>query len=62
MGGGGGGIIPSFNLREVNESETLNFIKKLGKSTAFGLDGLDAMSMKVATKGLVGHITHLINI
>ena len=58
---GGGRNIKSFGLREITESETLNFVKKLGSSTAFGRDKLDGLSLKVAICHLVKPLTHIVN-
>ena len=50
-----------FNLREISESETLKLVQKLGNTTAFGRDGLDGLSMKVAISNLLSPLTHIIN-
>ena len=53
--------IPTFNLHEITESDTVLYISKLGNTTACGMDGLDSLSVKVAEDLLKGPITHIIN-
>ena len=60
--GEGGGVIPKFSLRKVTLAETLDFIGKLNNSTAHGLDGQDALSIKSAAVDLAGPLTHIINV
>ena len=54
--------ISTFTLKEVTGLETLDFIRKLGNSTAMGQEGLDAMTLKVAAGHLVTPLTHIINV
>ena len=46
----------------IRKSETLQFIHKLGNTTAFSRDGLDGLSLKVAAGQLVNPLTHIVNI
>ena len=56
------GSILNFSLKEVTILETLTFIKKLGNTTAHGLDGLDALTIKTAMADLADPLTHIINV
>ena len=58
---GGGVKINPFQLRQITESETLQYVQKLGNSTAFGQDGLDGLTLKVAICHLIKPITHIVN-
>ena len=51
----------TFSLKEINRMQTLDYIRKLGNSTAHGIDGLDALSLKVAAEDLCDPLTHIIN-
>ena len=53
--------LPTFSLREISVSETLKIIERLGNSTAYGRDGLDALAVKTAKDYLSPHICHLVN-
>ena len=53
--------LPSFNLREISELETLTYIKKLSNSSAYGRDDLDAVTLKIAAGLLVKPLTHIVN-
>ena len=54
--------LKTFTLREISKMETLKFVKKLGNTTAHGLDGLDSLSVKSAADELTGPLTHIINV
>ena len=54
--------LTTFTIREINISETLKHISKLGNTTAVGREGLDAKSVKVAAVQLAPPINHLINV
>ena len=54
--------LQTFTIKEITTLETFRLISKLGNLTAFGRDGLDAMSIKVATEHLAPQIRHLINL
>ena len=53
--------IPEFSFRPVTTEETKKLIAKLGSSTSYGHDMVDAASLKVAAKHLTEPIRHLIN-
>ena len=53
--------LPIFNLRKINEIETLNIIKQLSNTSAHGRDDLDALTIKMAAGALVRPLTHIIN-
>ena len=53
--------LPTFSLREISVIETLDLMKKLGNTTATGLDGLDALMLKLAVDELKWPITYMIN-
>ena len=54
--------VPKFNFMEVTMLETINFIRKLGNSTACGPDEIDATSIKLAVESLMIPIKHMINV
>ena len=51
----------TFTFKKVTIVETLGFIKKLGNTTATGIDRIDSLSIKVAASELCGPISHIIN-
>ena len=53
---------PTFNLREISISETLSLISKLGNTTAFGWDNLDALTIKCGSRLSGPHINQIINL
>ena len=53
--------IQKFSFREVSTEDTLEFIGRLGNSTTYGNDNLDATSIKTAAQFLALPIKHLIN-
>ena len=53
--------LPIFKIREISVGETLRLISKMGKSSAFGRDKLDAISIKSAMDYLALPITHIVN-
>ena len=55
------GIIPEFDLRELSRDEIIGIIKKLGNSSAFGSDFIDAQSVKVAWDILAEPIRFIVN-
>ena len=54
--------IPEFSIREITISETQRLISRLGNSTAFGQDEIDAVSLKLAGDYLIPPIRHIINL
>ena len=52
---------PIFEFSEISLEETEKLISTLSNSTASGFDGLDALAIKSAKKGLVIPVRHLIN-
>ena len=54
--------LKTFSFREVTRLETINFIRKLGNTTAHGMDGLDMLSINSATEELSGPLRHIINV
>ena len=55
-------IIPVFELREISRDKVILIIRKLGKSSAFGNDCIDAHSVKAATSILANPIRHIVNL
>ena len=53
---------PSFSLREVLLTETVEIINSLGNSTAYGHDYLDAASIKLAASHLYIPLNFIINL
>ena len=53
--------VPIFKIREISVGETLKLISKMGKSSAFGRDELDAISIKSVKDYLALPITHIVN-
>ena len=51
----------TFNLEKTTELEVLKVIKKIGNSTACGLDGQDTISLKAIATVIYKPLTHLIN-
>ena len=51
-----------FEFREISVDETTKIIGRLSNSTAFGIDQIDALSVKAAAVHLVKPINHLINV
>ena len=56
------GKFPSFTFREVSERETLNYINKLGNTTSYGINLIDAVTVKAAGALLAKPIRHMINV
>ena len=52
---------PSFTLREITLTETVEHIKSLGNSSSFGHNHLDAMSLKLAASHLHIPLNFIIN-
>ena len=52
---------PILKLREVTEMEILKFIKRLGNSSSHGMDGLDAITIKIGVTKLYKPICFLVN-
>ena len=57
----GRGQVPEFNFRKVSTLETLNFVKRLGRSRSFCHDGLDANYLKLVLPSILQPLTHVIN-
>ena len=55
-------IRPQFKLRSVSELEVGKLISKLKNSHAFGIDRIDAATLKIAAGILIPSITHVINL
>ena len=53
--------LKTFQIREISLSETLDYIRKLGNTTAHGLDGIDDLSVKTAAGDLSHPLMHMIN-
>ena len=53
---------PKFTLKSVTEKEVGEMIMKLKNSHAFGIDRVDAATIKMATGILIPGITHVINL
>ena len=56
------GKLPELKLREISRTEMMSLIKKLGTSTAFGSDFIDAVSIKQAAQILADPIKHVVNL
>ena len=56
------GRIPAFTIQSVSQGEVFLMIKKLKQSHAYGRDKLDAASVKLGVKYLIGPITHCVNL
>ena len=56
------GKLDIFQFREVTLDETIKMIGRLSNSTAFGIDSIDSLSIKLATLHLAQPIRHLINV
>ena len=54
--------IPTFNFRKVTVEETVRMIGKLSNSSAYGIDLIDALSVKLVTSHLARPLQHLINV
>ena len=54
--------VPTFQLREITLDEMIKLISRLSNLTAFGVDLIDVMSVKLATQHLAKPIKHLINV
>ena len=50
------------NLSTVHPDEVLNIISKLSNSSAFGLDGIDSYTLKLAKESVTPVLTHIINL
>ena len=53
---------PTLKLCKIGEIKTLNLLKKLGKSTSMGRDGLDAQALKMAAALLFRPLRFIINL
>ena len=53
---------PVFKFRDINISETVELIRKLGNSTAFGHVRLDSLTFKLVASSLYIPLNHLINL
>ena len=53
--------IKTFEFRQITTDEMIRSISKLSNSTAFGLDKIDAVSIKLAASQLVLPLKHLVN-
>ena len=51
-----------FSLKEISLSDTSNLLRSLGNTKSFGLDTLDAMSLKVVAVYILSPLNHLINL
>ena len=56
------GRIPEFSIQPVTLREVVAMINNLKQSHAYGIDKLDAASVKLAVKYLAGPITHIVNL
>ena len=54
--------IKTLKLHPVTRSHTLKLIKKLGNSTSFGLDGIDAISLKLIADEITDPVNFIINL
>ena len=54
--------LPTFNFCDVTIDETIRIIGKLNNSTAYGVDFIDSLSVKLVTQHLVQPLRHLINV
>ena len=54
--------IKTLKLHPVTRSHTLKLIKKLGNSTSFGLDGIDAISLKVIAEEITDPVNFIVNL
>ena len=54
--------LPTFSLREISLEETLSLISKLGKSSSFGRDNLDANSLKCVKDYIAPPLNNIINL
>ena len=51
----------TFTIREITRIETLDYINRLGNTSAYGDDKMDALSLKIAAEDLCNPIMHIIN-
>ena len=51
-----------FKLRNITELESLSILKELGNTTASGMDGIDAVSLKAIATHIYKPLTHLVNL
>ena len=54
--------IPTFNVREITLTETIQHISRLGNTKAHGHDGLDGLTLKLAAEDLARPLMFLINL
>ena len=52
---------PQFKLEMITESKTVDLLKQLGNSKSFGIDEIDAESLKLAASSLKKPLTFIIN-
>ena len=54
--------VPEFSFKEITQQETSKLILRLGSSTSFGHDGIDAQILKIILPSISGPLTHAINV
>ena len=54
--------VPEFNFKEITQQETVKLLLRLGSSSSFGHEGIDAQILKMILPSISGPLTHTINV